>query len=134
MEGVAAVLKPAQLLNTLTWAALAVLLSAAPASPKRLRVLATAYHRHGITRYGEQAGKGSIAVDPRVITPGTRLYVPGYGYGRANDTGDFRGRRIDVWLPSRGGCLQWGARKLEIHVLEGEKHGGKQRTKRRSQH
>jgi uncharacterized protein YabE (DUF348 family)/3D (Asp-Asp-Asp) domain-containing protein len=39
------------------------------------------------TATGTGVYKGIIAVDPRVIPLGTRMYVPGYGYGIAADTG-----------------------------------------------
>jgi resuscitation-promoting factor RpfB len=39
------------------------------------------------TATGTGVYKGIIAVDPRVIPLGTRIYVPGYGYGIAADTG-----------------------------------------------
>ena len=49
------------------------------------------------TATGARAGLGVIAVDPKVIPLGARIYVPGYGYGVAADTGGaIKGSRIDL--------------------------------------
>ena len=80
---------------------------------------ATSYCLTGRTATGTQAGPGSIAVDPTVIKLGSRLYVPGYGYGTAVDTGGaIKGTLIDVWLTCDA-ALQWGRRQLTIYVLAG---------------
>jgi uncharacterized protein YabE (DUF348 family) len=60
---------------------------------------------YGITRTGTRATKGIVAVDPQVIPLHTRLYVPGYGFGVAEDTGGWiRGMHIyvayDEWDPN----------------------------------
>ncbi len=60
---------------------------------------------YGITRTGVRATKGIVAVDPQVIPLHTRLYVPGYGFGVAEDTGGMiRGMHIDLaydeWDPN----------------------------------
>jgi len=56
-----------------------------------LRVWATWYTAAsaggGTTATGTAVRKGTVAVDPRVIPLGTRMYIPGYGYGVAEDTG-----------------------------------------------
>lgn len=52
---------------------------------------------NGITATGTQVRKGIVAVDPRVIPLGTRLYIPGYGYAVAADTGGgIIGNMIDL--------------------------------------
>lgn len=83
-----------------------------------LAVLATAYCLTGTTASGQPVHHGAIAVDPRVIRMGTRLYVPGYGRGRALDTGSaVHGYHVDLWMAS---CVQarlWGARHIRIRVL-----------------
>ena len=54
-----------------------------------------------------------------MIKLGSRLYVPGYGYGTAVDTGGaIKGTLIDVWLTCDA-ALQWGRRQLTIYVLAG---------------
>jgi 3D (Asp-Asp-Asp) domain-containing protein len=51
----------------------------------------------GMTRTGAYAAKGVIAVDPVAIALHTRMYVPGYGLGAAEDTGGLiKGMRIDL--------------------------------------
>ncbi len=78
---------------------------------------ATSYCLTGQTATGSQAGPGSIAVDPAVITLGSHLYVPGYGYGYAVDTGGaIKGTLIDVWLTCDA-AIRWGRRQVTIYVL-----------------
>jgi 3D (Asp-Asp-Asp) domain-containing protein len=78
---------------------------------------ATSYCLTGHTATGTLAGPGAIAVDPTVIKLGSHLYVPGYGYGYAVDTGGvIKGTLIDVWLTCDA-AIQWGRRQLTIYVL-----------------
>jgi len=75
---------------------------------RKIRMLATSYSPStagtpldhplfGITRLGWQATKGVVAVDPRLVNLGTKVYVLGYGFGTAADTGGpIKGRRIDL--------------------------------------
>jgi 3D (Asp-Asp-Asp) domain-containing protein len=80
---------------------------------------ATSYCLTGHTATGTLAGPGAIAVDPNVIRLGSHLYVPGYGYGYAVDTGGvIKGTLIDVWLTCDA-AIQWGRRQLTIYVLAG---------------
>ena len=82
-----------------------------------LRVRATAYAIHGRTASGSHTVHGTIAVDPRIIPIGTRIFVPGYGWGKALDTGGgVRGNVIDLWMPTSRQCYQWGNRHVEILV------------------
>ena len=58
------------------------------ASAGTLTVHGTGYtHTGSRTATGTYPRRGTIAVDPDVIPLGTKLYVPGYGYGVAEDTG-----------------------------------------------
>ena len=56
----------------------------------------------------------SIAVDPRLIPLGSRVYVPAYrglggGWFTAQDTGGaIKGHRLDIWEPSYSACASWG--------------------------
>ncbi len=74
----------------------------------------------GITATGERAGHGIVAVDPRVIPLGTKLFIPGYGYAVAGDTGGaIIGHRIDLGFDSERAALQFGRRKIEVFAIKG---------------
>jgi len=78
---------------------------------------ATSYCLTGHTATGTNAGPGSIAVDPTVIPLGSHLYVTGYGYGWAVDTGGaIKGTLIDVWYTCDA-AIRWGRRAVTIYVL-----------------
>jgi len=63
--------------------------------------------------------QGIIAVDPKVIALGSKVYVEGYGYAIAADTGgDIRGNRIDVFFPTLRQCINWGRRVVRIYVIK----------------
>lgn len=90
----------------------------APGVGRQVRVQAYAYHLRGFTARGTRTQLGTVAVDPRVIPMGSKIYIPGYGWGRAVDTGGaIQGRKIDVWLPTLSQCLQWGVRDVTITVV-----------------
>jgi uncharacterized protein YabE (DUF348 family) len=74
---------------------------------------------YGITYTGGRAQKGIIAVDPRYIAFHTRMYVPGYGFGVAEDIGGaIKGRHIDVCFPDEDvGKNVWSTRYLDIYLL-----------------
>ena len=60
-----------------------------------------------------------IAVDPRIIPLGSKVYVEGYGYAVAADTGGaIKGHIIDVLMPSREDAYRWGRKKVKIKVLQ----------------
>jgi uncharacterized protein YabE (DUF348 family)/3D (Asp-Asp-Asp) domain-containing protein len=70
------------------------------------------------TANGSVATYGVIAVDPRVIPLGTRVYVQGYGYAVAADTGGaIKGNRIDVCFDTIAECDTWGRRTVTIYIL-----------------
>jgi uncharacterized protein YabE (DUF348 family) len=95
---------------------------------RKIRVLATSYTaatsgkkpdhpEYGITRLGWQAHKGIIAVDPSVIRLRTNMYVPGYGFGVAADTGGkIKGRWIDLCYEEYNLVL-W-KRWLDVYLLD----------------
>jgi len=58
-------------------------------APYKLKVDAVAYYLPGRTALGVPVRRGVVAVDPRLIPLGTRLFVPGYGPGLAADVGTF---------------------------------------------
>ncbi|MBI2848692.1 MAG: G5 domain-containing protein [Chloroflexi bacterium] len=96
---------------------------------RKLRVFATSYNAshggkppghplYGITATGMTAGRGVIAVDPRVIPLYTRVYVPGYGIAIAGDTGGgIKGMMIDLGFEEEDESM-WLARWVDIYLLE----------------
>lgn len=59
-----------------------------------------------------------VAVDPKRIPYGSLLYVPGYGFALADDTGaamrNARDLHIDVRFRKHSDAKKWGARYLHI--------------------
>lgn len=73
----------------------------------------------GRTALGLRAGYGVVAVDPRLIPLGTRVYVEGYGYAVAGDTGSaIRGSRIDLGFESVQQAMRFGRRRVKVYVLD----------------
>lgn len=73
----------------------------------------------GITRTGHRATYGVVAVDPRVIPLYTRLYVEGYGFATALDTGSaIKGNRIDLCYDTYREAIMYGRRKVKVYILE----------------
>lgn len=59
-----------------------------------------------------------IAVDPSFIPLGTKVYVEGYGYATAADTGGaVSGKKIDVFVPSTADAYSWGVKTVKIKVF-----------------
>ena len=83
-------------------------------------VTATAYtHTGNNTATGTTPAKGTVAVDPSVIPLGTKLYIEGYGYGTAADTGGaIKGKKIDVFFDTTSACYGWGRKQVKIYILD----------------
>jgi len=74
---------------------------------------------NGITATGLRARKGIVAVDPRIIPLGTKLYIPGYGEALAADTGGWiKNDRIDLCFESLEECFRFGRRKIRVYLVE----------------
>ncbi|RJX20353.1 MAG: hypothetical protein C4570_03845 [Ammonifex sp.] len=73
---------------------------------------------YGVTATGTKAKRGTLAVDPSVIPFGTKMYIPGYGYGTAEDTGGaIKGNRIDLFFDDVDEALQWGRKIVSIRLF-----------------
>lgn len=94
-------------------------------------VTATAYHRvedgGEITASGTVTQYGTIAVDPRVIPLGSRLYVVSdggdqswsYGPGLAEDTGGLiKGAKIDLFFMTGDEANDFGIRPAKVYILK----------------
>jgi len=80
---------------------------------------------YGITATGTRAKVGTIAVDPRVIPLGTKVYVEGlygaknYGYATAEDTGGaIKGKIIDLYFDTHRETINWGRQQVKVYILK----------------
>ena len=79
---------------------------------------------YGITASGMMAQRGVVAVDPKVIPLGTKLYIESpdgsyvYGCAVAGDTGGaIKGNRIDLFMDTYSECMQFGRRTMNVYIL-----------------
>ncbi len=73
---------------------------------------------YGLTASGMKAKKGIVAVDTSIIPFGTELYIEGYGYAIAGDTGSaIKGNKIDVFLDDYEDAKKYGVRNVNVYVL-----------------
>jgi len=97
---------------------------------KEMDIIATAYapgpHDNGkwgnLTHIGTQVRPGVIAVDPKVIPLGSRLYIEfpdGRSiYGVAEDTGGaIKGNRIDIAMWTVAEAYKFGIQKIKVTIL-----------------
>lgn len=71
-----------------------------------------------VTFSGMTVRIGTVATDPTVIPLGTLLYVEGYGYAVAADTGGaIKGNRIDLFTRDYEAALAFGLQKRKIYLL-----------------
>ncbi|MHC1683836.1 MAG: 3D domain-containing protein [Clostridiaceae bacterium] len=95
---------------------------------RHIKMRATAYssEQPGMSQYTASGarvardvnGFSTIAVDPRVIPLGTKLYIPGYGYAIAADTGGaIKGNVIDLFFYSIRECRDWGVRNVDVYII-----------------
>ena len=87
---------------------------------------ATAYTGGGTTASGAKARRGLVAVNPRQIPYGSKLYIVAddgtvYGNCIAADTGGFvtngSGTIVDLYMDTNAQCRQWGRRNVTIYVI-----------------
>ncbi len=86
----------------------------------------TAYASGYITSTGTGVYPGIVAVNPRIIPYGSRLWIVAYdgtvyGYGIAADTGGFiywnNAPVADLYMWSESECEWWGVRGATVYVL-----------------
>ncbi|MGO1580404.1 MAG: 3D domain-containing protein [Peptoniphilaceae bacterium] len=94
---------------------------------KVITMQATAYDptAGSLTAMGTRARVGAVAVDPRVIPLGSKLYIestdgfPSYGYAVAEDTGGaIKGNSIDLFYNSNSQANRFGRRNVKVYVLD----------------
>ncbi|MBY0600409.1 cell wall-binding protein EntA [Bacillus bingmayongensis] len=105
----------------------------APAGGRELTVEATAYTAHPsengtyggrvLTAMGHDLTANPnmkmIAVDPKVIPLGSKVWVEGYGEAIAGDTGGaIKGNCIDVLVGSDSAANKWGRKSVKVKILK----------------
>lgn len=80
---------------------------------------------YGMTASGTKVRPGVVAVDPRVIPLGTKLYIestdgtPHYGYASAEDKGGaIKGNKIDLYFETAAQVRKFGRRTVKVYVLD----------------
>ncbi|WP_017470352.1 ubiquitin-like domain-containing protein [Amphibacillus jilinensis] len=102
--------------------------SSAPSS-NTMTMEATAYNWNcgscdgrGLTSTGynlKANPQGVVAVDPSVIPLGTKLYIEGYGYAVARDTGGaINGNKIDLHMSSSEEARRFGRRTVQVEIVD----------------
>lgn len=94
----------------------------------KISVTCTAYSCEGytgITATGTVARVGAVAVDPRYIPLGTKMYIVSndgkyvYGYCVAEDTGgSIKGYKIDLYFDTVDECWDFGVRSCTAYIIE----------------
>ena len=84
-----------------------------------MQVVATAYTGYSTTSTGQKPVWGTIAVDPKVIPYGTKVYIPAFDqvFVANNTGGAIKGNKIDIFMNSRSECYNWGRKTIEIQIL-----------------
>ncbi|MGP4042529.1 ubiquitin-like domain-containing protein [Gracilibacillus sp. D59] len=96
---------------------------------KTLYMKATAYNwdcascdGRGLTSTGynlKANPNGVVAVDPSVIPLGTKVWVEGYGYAIARDTGgNIKGNKIDLHMPTKQQAASYGMKTVQVKIVE----------------
>ena len=78
-----------------------------------------------ITATGTTVHIGTVAVDPKVIPYGTRMYIVSndgkyiYGLSAAEDCGGgIKGNRLDLYFPTTSECFRFGVRGCTAYFLD----------------
>lgn len=79
----------------------------------------TTYTGSGRKAVRDPDGYSTIAVDRRLTPYGTRLFVEGYGFAIASDTGTaIIGKAIDVYFNTYREACRWGVKYVNLYILE----------------
>ena len=87
---------------------------------KKLTVKAYAYTGGGYTAMGTKAKYGTLAVDPKVIPYGTKVYIKELGkvFTAEDCGGGIKGNKIDIYMNSSADCNKWGVKTITIEILK----------------
>ena len=62
----------------------------------------------------------TVAVDPDVIPLGSEVYIDGLGWYKAQDTGAFTGKVVDVYMADHDEALSFGRQAATVAIREVE--------------
>lgn len=91
---------------------------------KTISAETTAYTHTGYrTATGTWPKVGTVAVDPKLIPYGTKMYIEGYGFATAEDTGGFikwsTGYAIDLFMETEAECIIYGRHhNTKVYILK----------------
>lgn len=95
---------------------------------KTIKMSATAYTANckgcsGITKTGLNLRKNPslkvIAVDPKIIPLGSKVWVEGYGIAVAGDIGSaIKGKKIDLFMSKKSTAKNWGRKTVTVKLLK----------------
>ncbi len=103
--------------------------SSTPSNYKKVITMKASAYTYGedggnITATGIRPYKGIVAVDPKVIPLGTKLYIETsdgsyiYGTAVAADVGGaIKGNKIDLFLNSESECRRFGRRNVNVYII-----------------
>ena len=86
-----------------------------------VRGVGKTYTASGKKAVRDEAGYSTIAVDPKLFPYGTKMFVEGYGFAVAADTGTaIKGHKVDVYFNTKKEALNWGLKNVKVYILEGK--------------
>lgn len=79
-----------------------------------------AYYQGNKTSTGTKPkANHTIAVDPKVIPYGSKVYIEGYGTYIAEDCGGgIKGNMIDIYMNTYNECIQFGRRQAKVYIIK----------------
>ena len=87
---------------------------------RKLTVKSYAYTGGGYTATGTKAKYGTLAVDPKVIPYGTKVYIKELGkvFTAEDCGGGIKGNKVDIYMNSQSACRNWGVRTITLQILK----------------
>jgi uncharacterized protein YabE (DUF348 family) len=84
-----------------------------------VRGVGSTYTASGRKAIWDPDGYSTIAVDANVIPYGTKLFIEGYGFAIAADTGTaIIGNTIDVYFNTYNEACNWGLKYVNVYILK----------------
>ena len=84
-----------------------------------MEATAYSYDAGSVTALGTKVRVGAVAVDPKVIPLRSRLYIDGYGFAVAEDTGGaIKGMKIDLFMNTTKEAYKFGRRPVKVYLLK----------------